>query len=150
MIEVVPAKLTHVGPIATRMRAIDALECAVSGITPKQALRHGLEYSLQAWTVMVDGRPEAMLGIVSTSFLDGAGQIWLLLTDDGAKQHKALVRLGKRYVAAAARHFPILHNRVHADNIRAIRWLSYLGFVIGPVDVINGQPMRPFSLCVTP
>lgn len=148
MIEVVPASLTHVGPIALNMREIDRRECAWAGHSPKEALRIGLRASLIAFTVKLNGRPIAMFGVVTSSFLFGEGRIWLLLTEEGGRQAKALVRLGKIYCKAFLTHYELLHNHVHADNVKAIRWLTRLGFVVGPVDVIRGQPMREFSACV--
>lgn len=150
MIEVVPASPAHIGTIAQRMAEIDRLECAAGGHTPKEALRHGLRNSVSAYTVKVDGRPEAMFGVLTTSLLIGEGAPWLLLTDVGHKQHKALVRLGFRYIRAMFDHYNLLHNKVHADNEKAIRWLARLGFAIGPVDVVNGQPVRKFAACVIP
>ncbi len=147
--EIVPARPNHIGTIAHRMQAIDRLECSISG-TPKDRLRYALRNSITAYTVKVDGRPEAMFGVLTTSFVYGEGAPWLLMTDVGAKQHKALVRLGKRYIAAMFEHYSLLHNRVHADNVKAIRWLASLGFAIGPVDVVNGHPIRKFSACAIP
>ncbi len=145
MIEVKAARPQHVGPIATRMREIDREECASSGMSGKDALRYGLLYSETAWTVLVDGRPEAMFGVVPVSLLEGRGHVWLLMTDDAMKQHRAIVRLGKRYTEALHRHYRILSNRVHARNDPAIRWLTHLGFFVGAVDVIRGRPMRDFT-----
>lgn len=144
MIEIIPARPSHVGPIANRMRAIDQLECAISGHTPKGALRLGLFGSSIVWTALVDGRPEAMFGATPVSTLEGRGRPWLLMTNDAVKHQKALVRLGWRYTQALHRHFAILENYVHADNALAIRWLSRLGYAVGNVDVIRGHPMRIF------
>lgn len=144
MIEIVPARPQHVGTIARRMRAIDKLECQAAGHTPKDALRLGVLGSSLAWTAKIDGRPEAMLGASPVNILEGRGRAWLLMTDVAARQHVALVRLGRIYTQAFHRHYPILENWVHADNDRTIRWLSRLGYAVGPVDVIRGQPMRPF------
>ncbi len=144
MIEVVPAKPNHVGTIANRMRKIDQLECWAMGHSPKEALRTGLLGSTIAWTVKIDGRPEAMLGATPINFLEGRGRPWLLLTDVGGAHHKSLMRLGRIYTEALHRQYPILENWVHAENERTIRWLARLGFAVGGVDVINGIPMRPF------
>jgi hypothetical protein len=144
MIEVVPASPAHIGSIANRMREIDKLECRWGGHSPKTALRLGLRSSMVAFTVKVDGRPEAMFGVVTTSWIYGEGVIWMLLTDTGAEQHKTLVRLGKIYTNAFMKHYTLLRNHVHAENHKAVRWLSRLGFAVGPVDVIRGQPMREF------
>ncbi len=145
MIEVVPARPQHVGPIANRMRQIDKIECAVMGHSPKSALRVGLLGSTMAWTVKIDGQPEAMLGASPISFVEGRGRPWLLLTDKGGDSHRALVRLGRIYTEAFHRHYPILQNWVHAENERTIRWLARLGYAVGPVDVIRGIPMRVFT-----
>lgn len=148
MIEVVPASPAHVGTIAARMQMIDIRECAASGRTPKEALRHGLRNSITSYTVKVNGRPEAMFGVMTTDFIFGEGAPWLLMTDVGARQHRAIVRLGARYLRAMFDHYCLLHNRVHAEHEKAIRWLARLGFVIGPVDVIRGEPMREFSCAI--
>ncbi|HEX8421180.1 MAG TPA: hypothetical protein VF638_14335 [Sphingomonas sp.] len=145
MIEVVAARPSHVGTIASRIRPIDRDECAMAGMTPKEALRHGLANSETVWTVMIDGRAEAMFGVVGVSLLEGRGRVWMLMTDVGAKQHRAIVRFGGIYTAALNRHYRILENYVSADNDRAIRWLSRLGFCIGPTDVIRGHKVRYFT-----
>lgn len=144
MIEVVPARQHHVGTLARRMREIDVLECEAAGHTPKQALRAGVMGSTIAWTVMIDGRPEAMMGAAPLSFVEGKGRPWLLMTDVAAKHAVTLVRLGRIYTEAMHRHFPALENWIHADNDTTIRYLARLGYAIGPVDVIKGYPMRPF------
>lgn len=144
MIEVVPAKPFHIGTIANRMREIDRLECRIMGHSPKFALRTGLMASSIAWTVMIDGRPEAMMGATPVSVVEGRGCPWLLMTDVAGDKHVSLVRLSRIYTEAMHRHFEILENIVHAENVRTIRWLSRLGFAVGPVDVIRGHPMRPF------
>ena len=150
MIEIVPAKLTHVGPIAVNMREIDQLECRIFGHTPKDALRLGLMASSIAWTALVDGVPVAMFGASTISLIDRVGRPWMLMTDGAMKHQRALVRFGRIYTAAIHRHYARLENWVHVDNAAAIRWLSRLGFAVGGVDVIRGQPMRPFVRCVTP
>lgn len=144
MIEIVGARPNHVGSIACRMRAIDRLECATMGHSPKDALRLGLMASSIVWTAKVDGRPEAMFGACPVSAVEGRARVWMLMTDTAALYHKALVRLGWRYTQALHEHFLVLENYVHADNDVAIRWLARLGYAIGPVDVIGGQPMRGF------
>jgi hypothetical protein len=149
MIEIVPARFTHVGPIATRIREIDRIECMVFGHSPKEALRNGLMASTIAWTALVDGRPEAMFGASTISLLDNTGRPWMLMTDDAMKHQKALVRLGRIYTDAIHRHYTRLENWVHCDNAAAIRWLSRLGFAVGGVEVIRGHPMRPFIKCAT-
>jgi hypothetical protein len=143
----IPAEPKHINSIARRMSAIDIKECAVFGHTPKQALRLGFARSYMAWTVMIDGQPEAMLGVTTLSLLDRIGRPWLLMTDVARCQSVSLVRLGRIYTEALHKQYDLLHNWVHADNRTAVRWLTRLGYLVGPVDVIAGQPMRPFTKC---
>ena len=145
MIEIVPARLHHVGPIATRMREIDRLECALAGHTPKEALRASLNASALAWTAKVDGRPEAMFGASTVSLLGQEGSPWLLLTDVGARQAKTLVAAGRRYSDLMQRAFPLLANVVHADNAVAIRWLQRLGYGMSEPFDAGGHMMRRFE-----
>jgi hypothetical protein len=126
------------------MRDIDRAECEIMGHSPKAALRTGLLGSSISWTVKIDGRPEAMMGATPLCFVEGRGRPWLLMTDVAVKHAVSLVRLGRIYTEAMHRHYQILENWVHADNAVAIRWLSRLGYAVGPVDVIRGAPLRPF------
>lgn len=149
MIEVVPATARHVNRIAKGMAAIDAKECRTMGHSPKEALRLGLRQSTVAGTVMLDGQPIAMFGVVTSSLITGAGRVWLLMTDEARAQSKALVVLGRKITEALHNEFDILHNHVHADNRRAVRWLRFLGYEVGPVVEIRGEKMRYFERCVT-
>ena len=144
MIEVVPARMHHTATIARRMRAIDKYECGVMGHDAKSALRQGLLGAAMAWTVKIDGRPEAMFGVNTVSIFDSLGRPWLLMTDDGARQRRALVRFGRIYTEAIQRQYAQLHNWISADNAMTIRWLSRLGYAVGSVEVIRGHAMRPF------
>lgn len=147
MIDIISATAAHIGTIANRMRDIDRLECSIFGRTPKQALRLSLASAAVAWTAKIDGRAEAMFGAAAVSSLEGIGSPWLLMTDDAVRHARALVVMGRRYSDQLHVLFARLENRVHADNEVAIRWLSRLGYTIGPVDVINGHPMRGFIRC---
>lgn len=142
------ARPRHINRIANNMAAIDRVECAVFGHTPKEALRFALITSPIAWTVLLDGEPVAMLGANTVSLIEGHGRPWALLTDVAREKLNVTIhRLGQRYTEAIHKQYQFLHNWVHADNDKAIRWLSRLGYVVGAVEVIRGQPMRPFSRC---
>lgn len=145
MIEFVPASPAHIGTLAARMREIDRLECSLMGHSPKEALRMSMRYSTLAYTAKVDGRAEAMFGVSTVSLLTGEGSPWLLMTDAGAKQAKALVRDGRRYSVLFQTVFPTLRNLVHADNHVAIRWLRRLGYGIGGTVEMSGHRMLLFE-----
>lgn len=147
MIEVVPASVIHVGPVANRLREIDVLECALMGHKPKQALRLAINNSVLAWTVKIDGRAEACMGVSAVSTILGIGSPWLLMTEVATRHAVALVKLGASYSERMQALFPVLENNVHADNAVAIRWLSRLGYTFGPVFDMGSQPMRGFRRC---
>lgn len=129
-ISIVPASAVHIGPIATRMREADRVECAALGHNPKQALRAGLASSSPAWTALVGGRAEAMFGLVATSALGGEGRPWMLGSDAIYAHPRALLRRGPGFLAAMFDATPRLSNLVAADNIRAIRLLRRWGFTL--------------------
>lgn len=129
-ITIVPASPVHIGPIATRMRDADRIECAALGNSPKQALRAGLASSSPAWTALVDGRAEAMFGLVVTSALGGEGQPWMLGSDAIYAHPRAMLRRGPHFLATMFDATPRLSNLVAADNARAIRLLRRWGFTL--------------------
>lgn len=146
-VELAPASLVHVGPIASRMREADRIECRALGRSPKEALRIGLRTSLNPFTALVDGRPEAMMGVMPVSLLKGEGLVWMLGTDAVYGQGRALLRLGPKVLRVIGGGLPQLGNIVSAENRRAIRFLRYLGFHVGgPAQVHGGIAFVPFHM----
>jgi hypothetical protein len=147
-VQLVPARLTHVGPIAANMRALDRLECEALGRSPKDALRNGLRCSLSAITVIEGGQtPIAMLGVVPTAVLGGRGTVWMLGTERVFQNGRALLQLGPLVLADWLDQFGRLENIISADNDRAIRLLRKWGFTIGEAEqVFSGVRFVPFWL----
>ena len=144
-ITILPAHPTHIAPIAARMRAADRVECAAMGHTPRQALRAGLALSTLAWTALVDGRAEAMFGLVVTSALGGEGRPWMLGSDAIHDHPRAMLRRAPRFLAAMFAAAARLSNLVAADNVRAIRMLRRWGFTIDTeTTMINTIAFRLF------
>jgi hypothetical protein len=127
------------------MRFVDAAECAAFGLSPKAALRTSLRTSVEAVTAFVDGRPEAMFGVVPISALEGRGSVWFLGTDAVARCASTLILVGPDAIAALHRRFRRLENTVSTDNVRAIRMLRRWGFEMGSTEVnVGGVSFRPF------
>lgn len=144
MIELVPAQLEHVEPIATRMRDWDRVEAEAMGHTPGEALRLGIMASVDCYTVMIDGEPEGMIGLVPKSILDGEGSPWLLGTDVIGMNPRPLLVLSRKLIGVWRDSLRNLTNLVAAENARTIRYLRRLGFtveeerqVIGGVDFVK-------------
>lgn len=136
-VELVAAHPRHIASIASRMRDVDKIETAALGHTPKQALRAGLSQSLWALTALVDGKPEAMLGVVAESMVESAGTPWLLGTDAVYERGRDMLVKGRDVVALMLNTFSRLGNLVSADNDAAIRLLRRWGFSVegGPVHI---------------
>src|SRR3954468_21476851 len=113
------------------MREADIVECRAMGYSPKQALREGLIASSLCLTTLLDGRPEAMFGLVVKSALPGEGTPWMLGTEAIYDHPRAMLHWGPGFVAAMLDSTPVLSNLVSVDNARAIRFLRRLGFSIG-------------------
>lgn len=147
MIELVPARLAHVGPIATRMRSDDVAECRALGRKPKEALRLGLRFSLAPVAVLIDRRPEAMLGVYPQSLIGSVGVPWMLGTEVLYDNARGFIELGPLVIGQMLADFALLENVVSVENVRAIRFLRWVGFsVTGPVQMHGGVPFVPFRL----
>ena len=146
-IELVNARLTHVGPIATRMREHDRIECQALGRTPKEGLRIGLRMSLRPLTVLVDGRPEGMMGAVPLSMIGGRAVAWMLGTPELYRHPRAWALLAPRVIEDMLGTFQSLENIVSLRNRSAIRFLTHMGFRFGDkVQERGGVEFVSFSL----
>jgi hypothetical protein len=147
MIRLVPAKPSHIGPIANRMRAQDIEECAAFGRSPKQALRMGLRASIEAYTALVDGRPEAMMGLTPVNALERQGTPWMLGTEVIYQHPRAMLYLGPKVIARWRDSTRNLSNLVAVRNARAIRMLRRWGFEVGgEPTVVGGLEFVTFAM----
>ena len=149
--EVVPATWAHVDELAETMRQDDVNEIwASSYSTPQTALSCALRGSLQAWTGLIDGRVACMFGVVPESLMGGSGFPWMLGSDLIISHQKLFLRRCRKNVAMMAEQFNYLHNYVDDRNVKAVKWLEWLGFEIGepePFGVL-GLPFRHFEMRV--
>lgn len=134
-----PAHIRHINRLANRMREVDRVECLATGRQPKQALRHCLNGSTLAWTVLKDEKPVGMFGVLPLSIIEGRGAPWFLGTDDLLTGARQWIKWGPGFVEAMQGDFPRLQNIVAIDNHRAIRVLKSLGFAVSTETVIVGD-----------
>jgi hypothetical protein len=132
------------------MREIDRREVWASHRhTPLEALRSSLECSVRAWTAEWRGEVAAMFGVSNLGSLLGfIGCPWLLGSDMLERPEVArglFVRQMPHYNWRMGRGFLRLENFVHAENRKAIRWLSWLGYKIAQEPArINGEEFYLF------
>lgn len=140
------ARTKHVGSVARRMRDVDVRECAAFGHSPKQALRESILNSERAWTAFVDGRPEAIFGVVVNSALTGAGAPWFLGTAVVWQHARALLGMGPAIIARLHDSSETLSGYVCCENAAAIRMLRRWGFDVGDDRRrIGGVPFYGFE-----
>lgn len=137
----------HAREIARRMRKEDRDEVfAASGKSPIQALTFTLRRSAQAWTALIDGKPEVMFGVVDLNILAGTGAPWLLGTDAVEKHYVAFLRNSVRFRSQLLARYEVLKNFVDDRNKVSVRWLEWLGFELGEPFDWNGYAFRLFEL----
>lgn len=132
-VAVVEAMPEHVPLIVRDVRQADVDEMmAAAEITPEFAMWKGLALSTHAWTGFIDQEPVCMFGVSPRSLLSGRGFVWMIGTN-GLDRHAREFLLGSRTEVARMRSlYNLLENHVDARNTKAIRWLRWLGFEIGP------------------
>jgi hypothetical protein len=129
------------------MRAADVEEVGAFGRTPKDALRLGLRASVDCMTVLIDGHPEAMMGLTPKNLLEREGTPWMLGTDRIYGHPRAWLTLMPQMVERWCDSTKVLTNLIGKKNARAIRLLRRLGFEVGEeVTVIGGVEFVTFSL----
>ena len=148
-LEIVPAGMDHVAPIAARMREADRREVMASGgHTPHGALMFSLSKSRVAWTAIVDGQPEVMFGGADLNVLTRTGAPWLLGTDAVERHYRLFLRQSLSWREQLSQRYDVLRNFVDDRNEVSKRWLSWMGFTLfDPVPVgVNGEMFRMFEL----
>ena len=145
-VTLVPAKSRHIGRIARRMRVADREECEALGRSPKQALRGALFTSSKAWTALVNGKPEAMFGVVVQSVLDNSAAPWFLGTEEVYRHGREMLMWGPGMISRLCDSRYRLSNLVSARNSRAIRLLKRWGFTVHEETVdVRGVPFLLFE-----
>lgn len=136
------------------LRAADVEEIrAASGLAPLEALRRSYDLSTHVWVVRArDGEPGdppiALWGVGPLSLVEGRGCPWLLASDAFEMLGLDIARLSRPLMAEMRNLYPRLENRVDARHVRAVRWLSWLGFAIEPAMAwgVEGRPFHRFWL----
>lgn len=147
-VRIVDARDGHAFDLAPRMRLEDAAEVRASGgYTPLGALVVSLRASTEAYTLLIDGAPAAMWGVVPdarrSTFLVPVGIAWLL-TGDLVERHRVLfARLSRQVLRDLLSRWAVLHNAIDGRYEAAIRWARWLGAEVLPA-VPFGRAQLPF------
>ena len=145
-IKIVPARGKRCCSIGRRLRESDRLEVRRSGrLGPVEALRQSMRNS-NAFTVLIDGRPEIMYGVGDLNVLAGVGGVWLLGTDAITRNWRWFLRATAEGRQSVFGRHQVLRNVVDSENVASIRWLRWLGATFPGVIDIHGHPFVLFEL----
>lgn len=147
MIEIVPARPSHLRRIAAVMRQADRDEImAASGRSPLSALSFSFRNSRMCWVALVDGKPEVIFGAGDVNFLGGLGAPWLLGSEAVWKHRREFMRMSGHWRDQLLERYSILRNVVDCRNTASIRWLGWLGFRFSPPFDLRGNPFMLFEM----
>lgn len=145
--QVVPARASHMMPLAMNMRDADLDEIyALSDEPVLTVLNRSRRASLKCWTVLVDDEPSIIFGVAPISLLSGKGAPWMLATPRIEEIASRFVRHSRRYVDEMQRGYKTLENVVDERNELSKKWLRWLGFEIGEACAVgrHGEMFHPF------
>lgn len=131
MIELVQAEFEHIEKIAKNARQADIDEFySLSLSTPSDIMSISLRLSERSWTAIANGCPIAMFGVTRKGMLSNVGIPWLISTNYVDDNQKEFIVKCKNNFHLLANGFSKLENYVDSNNVKAIRWLKWLGFTI--------------------
>lgn len=134
--------------LADNLHLNDRRECEAMGNKPIQSLQSGLRVSTVSWAAVDEnGDLAALFGVVGLGLMSRQGAPWLLRRAD-AKAYKRAYLISPYYLEQMLSLYPVLTNYCGAWAHDSVRWLSRLGFVIGPpIPIgIHGEKMRRFEI----
>jgi len=137
-----PSDLNH---IIVHMRAADKQEVFDShGWTPRQAVLGAQVASECKMVLRKNGSAMAFFGISRSAEFDlDTACVWLLGTGAIDANWLPFCRIMKKVLRAIHAHYPTLFNFVGAENIKYIRWLSWIGAHIC-TPTRHGHIKKPF------
>jgi hypothetical protein len=135
--------------LSTRLRLADRQEIeAASGLDPAFALIASFKESTRADAWLVNGRAAAIAGVATHRQDPSIGLIWMLGSDDLDSIPKRLLSGNREYVRTLLKDYRMLSNYVDNRNIKAQRWIKWLGFTMGDAEPfgILRLPFRCFYM----
>jgi len=126
-----PVTDDDVNHVADNMRQADVDEVWASNrLTPRQALRNGVNESKYTTTAVINGDVIGIFGLNVISDLTGTASPWFLGTDDVKKHTKDFLPYSRKALQSMIDLYPKLYNYVYHENKISIRWLKWLGFTV--------------------
>ena len=142
--DVMPIEPEDIPAILRDVRQADIDEIVEGlGVSLERELLSGINDSLNARKIVVDGHIVAVFGDAVHSLLGSVGVPWLISTNHVERHARAFLKVCKPEVQGMLTRHRHLINYVDARNTSAIRWLKWLGFDFGEA-VPYGPKRLPF------
>lgn len=147
VIEIVPARASHLRRIAAVMRQADLDEVEAGTGRPVLAvLSLSFRRSSLCMVALVDGQPEVIFGAGDLNVLTATGAPWLLGSDAVVIHRREFLRRSVHWRDQLLRRYAVLRNVVDCRNAVAIRWLRWLGFTFSDPFQHRGHDFMLFEL----
>lgn len=148
MITIRPSVVADAVSLADRLRPEDKEEVLAAGsISPLASLVTGVMVSRPCFTVLEDGTPQVMLGVVPSTEPE-VGYVWLLASDIITRKPVTFMRQTQGWLDLFHQDYPILTNAVDARNTVHIKWLRSVGFTFIDTKPGHGPGSLPFHTFV--
>lgn len=130
-ITVTAADFSHIDRMRGRFRQADVEELReVYHFSPEEACERGIELASHAWTVLADGEPVCMTGILPMSALTGVGVLWIVGTEWIDSHGFAFARASRQHVDRMLEDYEVVLSRVSVKRDRVLEWAKWLGFAV--------------------
>lgn len=135
-----PGTFEDIAAIAAVVRAQDADECmAACGLDVRTALEMAHPMTEKMWAGEVDGQIVVLAGVSSSQERPDIGVPWMMSSPVMDEVAIPFLKENRWVVDEMKEEHLLLTNFVDARNVKAIRWLKWLGFRILPAET-HGAP----------
>lgn len=144
-----PAVFEDCAAVAAVVRPEDEAEClAASGLSVREALERGFPFTTVAYTGYVDDQIVGMAGVSHIPEKPEIGIPWMMTSKLMDKVAGQFLRVNRDRLDEMKEGHQLLVNYVDARNVKAIRWLKWLGFYIFEAEPygVSGLPFHRFEM----
>ena len=147
VIEIVPARASHLRYLAANLRDADLQEiAAMTDASPLSALSFSYRRASVCMVALFDGKPEAIWGAGDLNILTGTGAPWFLCTDRAIENRRFFLRMSVDWRDQLSARYLVLKNMIDCRNKTAIRWLKWLGFKFSKPFEARGHEFMIFEM----
>lgn len=148
-VTVVEASKEHIPALVAGMSPLvkTELQRRYPDMTLETIVERAFTMAAEAYVFIVNGDVVCAVGVNSPNVLSDTGLPWLIPHYKNVTKYKyQFLGGGKRWISYLSSKYAVLTNTVLSTNKRALKWLKWLGFSVGPIIVIDGIKFHPYML----